>query len=365
MPDFIPGLELCRRFYLEAVAPILAEEFSGLRYSAALIGSGSEVLGFDTPMSADHHWGPRAMLFLGPGDYDRAREEIRGVMASRLPRRFLGYPTNFTAPDLDDKGVQLLQDVGEGPINHRVETFTIRGFFLDYLGFDVDSPLEPADWLTFPAQKLRTIAAGAVYRDDLGLAAVRDRLAWYPHDLWLYVMAAGWGRIGQEEHLMGRAGFAGDEIGSALIAARLVRDIMRLCFLMERQYAPYAKWFGTAFAALPGAAELAPPLSAALAAETWPAREESLAAAYAIIARRHNALGLTEPLPDEPSPFFTRPFLVIRGERFANALLARITDPAVRRIADRSIMGSIDLFSDNTDVLGDPSLRGRIRALYS
>ncbi len=163
---------------------------------------------------------------------------------------------------------------------------------------------------------------------------------------------------------MGRAGSVGDEIGSALIAARLVRDVMRLCFLMERQYAPYAKWFGTAFSALTGAQELAPLLSTALAADTWPARQESLAAAYAIIARRHNALGLTEPLPDEPSPFFTRPFLVIWGERFANALLARITDPAVRRIADRSLMGSIDLLSDNTDVLGDPSLHATIKALY-
>ncbi len=36
----------------------------------------------------------------------------------------------------------------------------------------------------------------------------------------------------------------GDEVGSALIGSRLVRDIMRLCFLMEQTYAPYAKWFG-------------------------------------------------------------------------------------------------------------------------
>jgi hypothetical protein len=34
-----------------------------------------------------------------------------------------------------------------------------------------------------------------------------------------------WNRIGQEEHLMGRAD-RGDEIGSAIIAARLVRDLM-------------------------------------------------------------------------------------------------------------------------------------------
>ena len=66
-----------------------------------------------------------------------------------------------------------------------------------------------------------------------------DRFKYYPRDVWLYLMASGWNRIGQEEHLMGRAGLAGDEIGSALIGSRLVRDLMRLCFLMEQQYAPY------------------------------------------------------------------------------------------------------------------------------
>jgi hypothetical protein len=35
---------------------------------------------------------------------------------------------------------------------------------------------------------------------------------------------------------MGRAGYVGDELGAALIGSRLVRDMMRLCFLMERQY---------------------------------------------------------------------------------------------------------------------------------
>ena len=72
--NFIPGLELARRFYWEAVRPILDADFPGLRHSAALIGTGSEVLGFDTPMSADHHWGPRAMLFLAEDDYERQRD---------------------------------------------------------------------------------------------------------------------------------------------------------------------------------------------------------------------------------------------------------------------------------------------------
>jgi len=67
-PQFIPGMELAESFFNEAVKPILAADFPKLRYSAALIGHGSEVLGYDTSMSADHHWGPRVMLFLTPGD---------------------------------------------------------------------------------------------------------------------------------------------------------------------------------------------------------------------------------------------------------------------------------------------------------
>ncbi len=54
MPLFLPGLELAQRFYQEAVQPILAMSFPMLPYGAALLGSGSDVLGFDTPMSTDH-----------------------------------------------------------------------------------------------------------------------------------------------------------------------------------------------------------------------------------------------------------------------------------------------------------------------
>ena len=37
----------------------------------------------------------------------------------------------------------------------------------------------------------------------------------------------------------------GDELGSQVVAARLVREIMKLAFLMEKKYAPYSKWLGT------------------------------------------------------------------------------------------------------------------------
>jgi hypothetical protein len=241
---------------------------------------------------------------------------------------------------------------------------TARGFFLNYLAFHIENEIEPADWLTFPEQKLRTLKSGAVFHDRIGLENVRRRFAYYPEDVWLYQLASAWARVGQDEHLMGRAGLAGDEIGSAIIGARLVRDLMRLCFLMERTYAPYPKWFGTAFDRLECAPELSPHLRAALAAATWREREEHLARAYRVVARTHNALGVTDPLPTEPRDFFGRPFRVMELHGFAKATLARIEDERVRRVAERRPIGGVDLFSDSTDLVSHAAWRATLRKLY-
>jgi len=64
--------------------------------------------------------------------------------------------------------------------------------------------------------------------------------------------------VSQEEAFMARCGDVGDELGSRLVAARMIVELMRLCFLMARHYWPYAKWFGTAFSRLDGADELQP-----------------------------------------------------------------------------------------------------------
>jgi hypothetical protein len=364
MPEFIKGLELSRLFYEEAVRPALAAEFPRLRYAAALLGSGSEVLGFDTEMSADHGWGPRVDLLLAEDDFDAARDAVRETLTRKLPHRFRGYPTSFTDPDPTDNGTQHMDARDAGPVRHKVELMTPRGFFLNYLAFDIEQELEPADWLTFPEQKLRTFSSGAVFHDEVGLEELRQRFSYYPRDVWLYQLGSAWARVGQEEHLMGRAGSVGDEIGSAVIGARLVRDLMRLCFLMERTYAPYPKWFGTAFKQLACAAEMSPHLRAALAADVWQERERHLAAAYERVALMHNALGVTEPLPTEPRDFFGRPFRVIELHGFADALLARITDERVRRIAARRPIGGIDLFSDSTDLVSHDSWRATLRRLY-
>jgi hypothetical protein len=362
MPDFFPGIVLAKRFYRDAVRPILDEAFPGLAHAAGLIGFGSEVLGLDTPISADHHWGPRVMLFLGDQDYDHYAGPIRDVMRRRLPTTCLGWSTNFSTPDLADQSVERLEPACAGDINHRVEVQTVPRFFRDYLGLDVLAPLTVPAWLTLPSQKLATVTTGELFYDGVGLEQVRQRFKWYPHDVWLYQMAAGWTRVGQEEHLVGRAGQVGDDLGSRVIAARLVRDLMRLCFLIERQYAPYAKWFGTAFGRLKAAPGLQPALGRVLAAASWPERDRALGEAYAAVARLHNGLGLTDPLPADPVPFHGRPFTVIFGDRFAETLRARVADPEVRALPFP--IGGVDQWSDSSDLLEPATLRPRLEALY-
>lgn len=111
MSQFTPGLELSRLFFEDAVKPILRRTTPGLVYGAALIGSGSEALGFDDEMSTDHHWGPRVILFLNESDFDDARGVIDAAMRESLPRAIRGYPTNFSDPDPNDNNVRRLVEV--------------------------------------------------------------------------------------------------------------------------------------------------------------------------------------------------------------------------------------------------------------
>lgn len=361
-PSFLPGLRLSALLYAEAVKPLLARYLPHLKYAAGLLGSGSEVLGFDTVRSTDHHWGPRLQLFVSPDDEQRHRQEIYDVLAQHLPHSLHGYPTNFGAPDA--VGVRLMELVTDGPINHRVTVTNVRAFFTHEFGFDLPERLTPIDWLLMPEQRLRTFTAGAVYRDDLGkLKQLRTALHYYPHDIWLYLMAVQWRRISQEDAFVGRTGEVGDDVGSRLVAARLVNDLMRLCFLMERQYAPYAKWFGAAFSRLRCAAEFTPVFSAVLGASTWQEREEHLSRAYSLVASKHNGLGITAPLDTRVSPFHERPFLVIQAGTFRDAIREGIEDEEVRRLpAD---VGSVDQFTNSTDVLSYPAILNRLRSIYA
>jgi hypothetical protein len=346
---FIPGLELSRLFYAEAVRPLLDRHFPGLPHAAARIGSGSEVLGFDTERSADHEWGPRLQVFVADPVPD-----IGEMLSHELPKEFRGYPTHFVAAD--NEHIRRMEAT-DGPVFHRVNIANPVDWLTGALGFDATAGVRTRDWLATPTQRLAEVTGGAVFRDDTGeLTAVRSALSWYPDDVWRYVLACGWQRIGQEEAFVGRAGEVGDELGSAVVAARLARDLMRLCLLMARVYPPYSKWLGSAFARLEGITPIRAALTGALAATEWRVREKFLCDAYEMVAARHNALKLTEAVDVRTRPYFDRPFQVIGAGRFVAALRTGTTG---------SLAGAVDQFVDSTDVLGSAeNTRGIARVVH-
>lgn len=357
---FIPGLDLGERFFHQAVKPILETHYPNLDYSAGRLGYGSEVLGFDTPQSRDHEWGPRLTLFLSERDYLAHHEQINQLLRHELPLEIEHYPTHFGR---SEGGERVIEAIENGPVDHYVEIVTVRRFFIDYLNYDPASEPQPKDWLIFPEQRLRTIASGRVFCDGLGqLEVIRSRLRYYPHDLWLYLLACQWRKIGQLEAFVGRCGNVGDDLGSRLVAAELVYQIMKLCFLMERQYAPYSKWFGTAFAQLDCAGRLTATLAAVLEARDWKERERCLSAAYEQVARIHNELQLTPPQTTRVSNFHSRPYLVIHADNFANALREAISSPEVRALPAH--IGAVDQFVDSTDLLEDPDRLSQLGVIH-
>ena len=125
---------------------------------------------------------------------------------------------------------------------------------------------------------------------------------------------------------------AGDELGAALISGRLLRAIMHLCFLMARRYAPYAKWFGSAFAQLPIADELLPVLRAVQLARLHQERQLALCAACECLNRQHNTLGLTAVIEPALLPFHDRGFQVSAAWRYSEGLLAAIKDSEMKAL---------------------------------
>jgi len=316
----------------------------GRAHSAALIGWGSDVLGFDTEQSTDHGWGPRLQLFVAAGDVAAVRDAVERV----LPGEFRGWPTRFGWDEV--------------PVTHHVEVSELGPWLEGRIGFDPRRGISARRWLCVPQQRLLEVTAGAVFHDDGGgLEAARAMLAWYPDAVWLWLLACQWRRLDQEEPFVGRAAEVGDELGSRVVAARLVRDVIRAAFLLERRYAPYSKWLGSAFAWLDAAAALQPALLDVLAARDYEAREAALVLAVEELARMHNALGITAAVEPSVRLFHSRPYRVLGSGRVVDACLERVRDQWLRSLP---LIGSIDQISDSTDVLEDAEVFSAVAKLY-
>lgn len=347
------GIELSRGFYSDIVQPWLREVAPELRYSAALIGYGSELIGFDDEMSRDHNWGPRIHIFLRRDSFDDYARRLVDEFCRAALADYRGEPIGWRSrPHPPANGAEAA-----GALEHGLEFHTLEAVLEAHFAARSVENLDALQWLGLAEQKLLAFTSGAVFHDDDNrLGQARDRLQYFPDDVWLYKIACQWRRIAEEQAFVGRTGQVGDDLGSRVVAARLVRDAMRLGFLLERRYAPYSKWFGSGFARLPIAQSLSPHLKRALLADEWTERGEALAAAYLELAHRQNAIGIAAFKPIV-GPYYDRPFATINADDAITAAHASIADASIKGLP---IVGSLDQVTDLTPLLVDARLSQRM-----
>ena len=269
------GMELCERFFYEIAQPVLRQHFPSLSYTAGMVGYGSDILGYDDAVSTDHMWGPRFYLFLSKEDISR-KDEILDVFSRTFPYEFCGHSVNFSAPDPNDNGVRHPEKITSGPVSPLVFIYTIEAYLEEYLGTADFDTLSSADWLSFSEHKLLSLTSGKLFEDGFGIGAMLEKLRFYPEAVRLYLIASNWSLIAEEQAFMKRCSDVGDEVGFILVCGRIAERLMRLCFLYCRRYAPYSKWFGTAFGKLDINPVIGQSIREALSADNVILREEKL-----------------------------------------------------------------------------------------
>ncbi|MCH5194916.1 MAG: DUF4037 domain-containing protein [Oscillospiraceae bacterium] len=351
MDDFIKGIDLCEGFFNEMAKPIIDKNFPGLKYSAGLIGYGSDVLGYDDAVSADHMWGPRFYMFLDKSDIGES-DKIFETFCENLPYTYKGYSVNFTEPNENDNGVQKPSFITSGKVNPLIFIRTFEDFLSEQLGTADPDNITSYQWLSFSEHRLLSLVSGKLFTDGLGLSETISKIKYYPHDVKLYLIASCWDIIASEQAFVRRSGDVGDDIGSRMICARIAERLMRLCFLYKDTYAPYSKWFGTAFSRLDIDGKIRQAIASALSADSLTEREDSLVTAQALVADMHNESGLTDHVDCRIESYLGRDIKVIFADKLSGAAVRKLKGTAfenVPLIGSMSQIGGLSEFSDNAD----------------
>ena len=360
MNEFIKGLDLCEGFFFYKAKPILEKYYPNLKYTAGLIGYGSDVLGYDDTVSTDHMWGPRFYMFLEEENI-YLKDEIFKTLSAHLPYTYKGFSVNFTKPDLNDNGVQHPEFINEGNVNPLIFIQTFSDYLVEQLGTDDLDNIKPLDWLVFSEHRLLSLVSGKLFIDGLNIADEINKIKYYPKDVKLYLIASNWDIIASEQAFVKRCGNVGDDIGSRIICARIAERLMRLCFLYKETYAPYSKWFGTAFNNLDIDDNIKQLISKALSADNLHKRESYLVKAQKAVAEMHNASGLTEPVDCTIETYFGRDIKVIFADKFSEATANKLKGTVFEKV---SLIGTFSQIGGLSEFSDDQENYNRIMNLY-
>ncbi len=356
------GIELVERFFFEIIEPMINARYPELRYAAAFLGAGSEVLGYDDEISQDHDWGLRLNLFVAD---TQISEQLDQYFRDELPGEFLGFSTHWG--EADDKGVRLMtEDPGSG-INHRIEISTVQQYLDQKLNLKIDridelSQLSIAQWLSLPEQSLLEFVSGRVFKDGSGkLNQAREYLGYYPRTVWIFAMLGEWNHIAEEQVFIARSGDTGSDTGSRLIATSMVNRIIRLAIHLESRYIPYAKWKVKAFEETTLHGELSPIISKILDSRKWREREELLNQALGMVIERHIELGLVKRYDYGPVLFHTREYYITNW----GPLMDKLTEQLPEELRDMTHkIGTVNQIISYTNIVSNKDIQNAVHTFY-
>lgn len=223
------GMCLCRRYFEEYGRSMIIEKFPQYtdRIAAGLVGKGSECFGFDDELSRDHDFGPRFMMWVTKETYEEIGEKLQKAY-DELPDEFMGVRRNETFHGRDRAGVFIIED-----------------FYKSLIEMETLSDNSLVDWLHAPEYGLAAAVNGDVFCDKEGIFTMwRNKLLqYYPKPVWYRRIAQECALFSQNaQYNLPRMRKRGQLVSAELAKAEGVRHAMKLCYLLERTYAPHDKW---------------------------------------------------------------------------------------------------------------------------
>lgn len=223
------GLELSEKYYKAYGEKMIKEQFPQIagQTAAGLVGYGSECLGFDDAISADHDYGPSFCIWLPREIYGQYGEKVQAAYDA-LPKEFMGFSG------------RVEEEQGKG----RVGVLCLEDFYLEILGRD-SAPKTAAEWFAVSEPALCTAVSGQVFEDSLGrFTKIREGLlAYYPEEVWRKKLAESLAKAAQAgQYNYARAMKRGERITAEIALTEFVKETMQTVYLLNKKYAPFYKW---------------------------------------------------------------------------------------------------------------------------
>ena len=193
------------------------------RICLALVGVGSECLGFDDEISEDHDFSSRCQLFLDDSDYKTYKSNLESSL-------------KIFCKDLESL-TSNLKDVN-------IEIMPISNFYKYYTLFE-NGPKTESEYRKVPMDLLCVATNGKVFLDNLGkFSEIRNRLLnFYPEDIRLKKIAFQLNKMAQSgQYNYSRMIKRGDTVAANIAQGEFVKHYLEFVHLLNKKYMPFYKW---------------------------------------------------------------------------------------------------------------------------